>query len=202
MEIIKINNDNTIELIMADYINMLPKSLISNFFNNLKNNLDLNYLNKNIICKDQLNNENNITCQNLEEDDYVSLLTVYEYMNSFYNNKTYITSGNEIMWLYNDKAHTNGDNLSISDKNNFYEIRPIITIKSDILYKAGNGTKNSPYQIGKYDFSLGTKVKINNDKYIVYDYQEDIKLMSLKTIKQIYKGNILNFLNNNLFSNI
>lgn len=55
--IIKINNDNTIELIMDDYINMLPKSLISNFFNNLKNNLDLNYLNKNIICKDQLNNE-------------------------------------------------------------------------------------------------------------------------------------------------
>lgn len=33
--IIKINNDNTIELIMDDYINMLPKSLISNFFNNL-----------------------------------------------------------------------------------------------------------------------------------------------------------------------
>ena len=55
--IIKINNDNTIELIMDDYINMLPKSLISNFFNNLKNNLDLNYLNKNIIFKDQLNNE-------------------------------------------------------------------------------------------------------------------------------------------------
>lgn len=200
--IIKINNDNTIELIMDDYINMLPKSLISNFFNNLKNNLDLNYLNKNIICKDQLNNENNITCQNLEEDDYVSLLTVYDYMNSFYNNKTYITSDNEIMWLYNDKAHTNGDNLSISDKNNFYEIRPIITIKSDILYKAGNGTKNSPYQIGNNDFSLGTKVKINNDNYIVYDYQEDIKLMSLKTIKQIYKGNILNFLNNNLFSKL
>lgn len=159
MEIIKINNDNAIELIMDDYINMLPKSLISNFFNNLKNNLDLNYLNKNIICKDQLNNENNITCQNLEEDDYVSLLTVYEYMNSFYNNKTYITSDNEIMWLYNDKAHTNGDNLSISDKNNFYEIWPIITIKSDILYKAGNGNKNSPYQIGNNDFSLGTKVK-------------------------------------------
>ncbi len=200
--IIKINNDNTIELIMDDYINMLPKSLISNFFNNLKNNLDLNYLNKNIICKDQLNNENNITCQNLEEDDYVSLLTVYDYMNSFYNNKTYITSDNEIMWLYNDKAHTNGDNLSISDKNNFYEIRPIITIKSDILYKAGNGTKNSPYQIGNNDFSLGAKVKINNDNYIVYDYQEDIKLMSLKTIKQIYKGNILNFLNNNLFSKL
>lgn len=200
--IIKINNDNTIELIMDDYINMLPKSLISNFINNLKNNLDLNYLNKNIICKDQLNNENNITCQNLEEDDYVSLLTVYDYMNSFYNNKTYITSDNEIMWLYNDKAHTNGDNLSISDKNNFYEIRPIITIKSDILYKAGNGTKNSPYQIGNNDFSLGTKVKINNDNYIVYDYQEDIKLMSLKSIKQIYKGNILNFLNNKLFSKL
>lgn len=146
--------------------------------------------------------KNNITCQNLEEDDYVSLLTVYDYMNSFYNNKTYITSDNEIMWLYNDKAHTNGDNLSISDKNNFYEIRPIITIKSDILYKAGNGTKNSPYQIGNNDFSLGAKVKINNDNYIVYDYQEDIKLMSLKTIKQIYKGNILNFLNNNLFSKL
>lgn len=200
--IIKINSDSSLELILDDYINMLPKNLISTFFDNLESNLDLDYLIENNICKDTFDNENNITYQKLEKDKYVSLLSVYDYMNSFYENKTFITNDEEKLWLYNNDAHTNGDKLSTSNENNFYEIKPVITIKNSTLYKSGNGTKNSPYQIGNDDFSIGSKVKIDNDLYIVYDYKDDIKLMSLNTMDKIYKNDVLDYLNNEYYQKL
>lgn len=200
--IIKINSDSSLELILDDYINMLPKNLISTFFNKFESNLDLDYLIENNICKDTFDNENNITCQKLEKDKYVSLLSVYDYMNSFYENKTFITNDEEKLWLYNNDAHTNGDKLSTSNENNFYEIKPVITIKNSTLYKSGNGTKNSPYQIGNDDFSIGAKLKIDNDLYVVYDYKDDIKLMSLNTIDKIYKNDALDYLNNEYYQKL
>lgn len=200
--IIKINSDSSLELILDDYINMLPKNLISTFFDNLESNLDLDYLIENNICKDTFDNENNITCQKLEKDKIISLLSVYDYMNSFYENKTFITNDKEKLWLYNNDAHTNGDKLSTSNENKFYEVKPVITIKNSTLYKSGNGTKNSPYQIGNNDFSIGAKVKIDNDLYIVYDYKDDIKLMSLNTIDKIYKNDVLDYLNNEYYQKL
>lgn len=200
--IIKINSDSSLELILDDYINMLPKNLILTFFDNLESNLDLDYLIENNICKDTFDNENNITCQKLEKDKIVSLLSVYDYMNSFYESKTFITNDEEKLWLYNNDAHTNGDKLSTSNENNFYEIKPVITIKNSTLYKSGNGTKNSPYQIGNDDFSIGSKVKIDNDLYIVYDYKDDIKLMSLNTMDKIYKNDVLDYLNNEYYQKL
>ena len=123
-------------------------------------------------------------------------------MNSFYENKTFITNDEEKLWLYNNDAHTNGDKLSTSNENNFYEIKPVITIKNSTLYKSGNGTKNSPYQIGNDDFSIGAKVKIDNDLYVVYDYKDDIKLMSLNTIDKIYKNDALDYLNNEYYQKL
>mgnify|MGYP004514395929 FL=1 len=200
--IIKINSDSSLELILDDYINMLPKNLISTFFENLESNIDLDYLIENNICKDTFDNENNITCQKLEKDKYVSLLSVYDYINSFYDNKTFITNDKDKLWLYNNDAHTNGDKLSTSNENNFYEIKPVITIKNSTLYKSGNGTKNNPYQIGNNDFSIGAKVQINNDMYIVYDFKDNIKLMSLNTIDKIYKNNVLDYLNNEYYQKL
>lgn len=200
--IIKINSDSSLKLILDDYINMLPKNLISTFFNKFESNLDLDYLIENNICKDTFDNENNITCQKLEKDKYVSLLSVYDYINSFYGNKTFITNDKDKLWLYNNDAHTNGDKLSTSNENNFYEIKPVITIKNSTLYKSGNGTKNNPYQIGNNDFSIGAKVQINNDLYIVYDFKDDIKLMSLNTIDKIYKNNVLDYLNNEYYQKL
>ncbi len=200
--IIKINSDSSLKLILDDYINMLPKNLISTFFNKFESNLDLDYLIENNICKDTFDNENNITCQKLEKDKYVSLLSVYDYINSFYGNKTFITNDKDKLWLYNNDTHTNGDKLSTSNENNFYEIKPVITIKNSTLYKSGNGTKNNPYQIGNNDFSIGAKVQINNDMYIVYDFKDDIKLMSLNTIDKIYKNNVLDYLNNEYYQKL
>ena len=199
--IIKINSDSSITLILNDYINMLPKNLINEFLNNLENNLNIEYLTKNKVCEDDINN-NEITCNKVNNDSFINLLSVYDYINSFQDNKTFITNDNEIMWLYNTDNHTNGDSISKSNENKFYEIRPVITLRANTTYKSGDGNKDNPYMIDDEAFGLGTIVKINNDSYIVYDYKDDIKLMSLDIIKKLYKKDTLDYLNNDLYKKI
>ena len=199
--IVKINNDSSITLILDDYINMLPKNLINVFFENLTTNLNTDYLTKNKICIDEMN-DNEITCNKTNNDSYISLLSTYDYLNSFYEEKTFITKDKEIMWLYNNDNHTNGDSISKSNENNFYEIRPVITLKANTTYKDGNGKKDNPYKIDDEPFGLGSIIKINNDTYVVYDFINDIKLMSLKTIDNLNREKVLDYLNNELYENI
>ena len=199
--IVKINNDSSITLILDDYINMLPKNLINSFFENLTNNLNTDYLTKNKVCIDEMN-DNEITCNKINNNSYISLLNAYDYLNSFYEEQTFITKDKEIMWLYNNDNHTNGDSISKSNENNFYEIRPVITIKANTTYKTGNGNKENPYKIDDESFGLGSIVKINNETYVVYDFIDDIKLMSLNTIDKLNKEKVLDYLNNELYEKL
>jgi len=147
-------------------------------------------------------NDNEITCNKTNNDSYISLLSTYDYLNSFYEEKTFITKDKEIMWLYNNDNHTNGDSISKSNENNFYEIRPVITLKANTTYKDGNGKKDNPYKIDDEPFGLGSIIKINNDTYVVYDFINDIKLMSLKTIDNLNREKVLDYLNNELYEKI
>lgn len=199
--IVKINNDSSITLILDDYINMLPKNLINSFFENLTNNLNTDYLTKNKVCIDEMN-DNEITCNKINNNSYISLLSAYDYLNSFYEEQTFITKDKEIMWLYNNDNHTNGDSISKSNENNFYEIRPVITLKANTTYKTGNGNKDNPYKIDDKSFGLGSIVKINNETYVVYDFIDDIKLMSLNTIDKLNKEKVLDYLNNELYEKL
>lgn len=199
--IIKINNDSSITLILDDYINMLPKNLVNTFFKNLENNLDTNYLTKTKVCIDTYTN-NEITCNKTNKDNYITLLSVYDYINSLDDEKTFITKDNEIMWLYNNLNHTNGNNISTSNENNFYEIRPVVTLKPDTTYKSGNGNIDSPYIINEDTLSIGSKVKLGNDTYIVYDLKDNIKLMSTKTLNNLLIENVLDYLNNEFFKKL
>lgn len=199
--IVKINNDSSITLILDDYINMLPKNLINSFFENLTNNLNTDYLTKNKVCIDEMN-DNEITCNKINNNSYISLLSAYDYLNSFYEEQTFITKDKEIMWLYNNDNHTNGDSISKSNENNFYEIRPVITLKANTTYKTGNGNKDNPYKIDDESFGLGSIVKINNQTYVVYDFIDDIKLMSLNTIDKLNKEKVLDYLNNELYEKL
>lgn len=199
--IVKINNDSSITLILDNYINMLPKNLINSFFENLTNNLNTKYLTKNKICMDEMN-DNEITCNKINNNSYISLLSAYDYLNSFYEEQTFITKDKEIMWLYNNDNHTNGDSISKSNENNFYEIRPVITLKANTTYKTGNGNKDNPYKIDDESFGLGSIVKINNETYVVYDFIDDIKLMSLNTIDKLNKEKVLDYLNNELYEKL
>lgn len=194
--IIKINNDNTITIILDDYINVLPQNETKETFNTLYNNLDKTMLVKNNICLNNIENNNNIKCNIFKNDNYIDLLTTYDYLNSMKNDETYITKKDEKLWLNNENIIAINNKISTMDNTFYNVIRPVITLKNNILYQKGNGKINSPYEVGKKDLSLGSKLTINNDEYIVIDTTSNYKLLSTKPIKDISYNDIENYLNN------
>ena len=190
--IVRINADNSIDIILDDYITLLPwdskvvpftESEIYKYINNdFLDLLDKDMLNMTTFCTDKLSDLAKITCEGHNSDSYVKLLDVANYLNSVNKSKSYLTSADEIFWLadYSDEKiwHTNGINVSQSLSNSFYEIRPMVRLKSTTVYKDGDGTKEKPFIVGKEDkLSVGSKVILGEDKWIVYDNKDNIKLM-------------------------
>lgn len=197
--IVKINTDKSVEIVLDDYVNILPwnkesteltKSDIFKYLNNdFLNNLDKSKLQKINFCEDKITDLSNITCNNQNTDSYVRLLDVTEFLNTVRNKKTYLSKDDEIFWLndYNDDKvwHTNGSNVSMSDANTFYEIRPMVRLKSELIYKEGKGTKEEPYLVDE-DKKLGLEstVLLDKDEWLVYEMGEVVKLMRKDVIAE------------------
>lgn len=194
--IIKINSDSTITMILDDYINVLPQNDTKKTFETLYNNLDNKVLVKNKICLNNIEENNNIKCNVLKNDEYINLLSIYDYFNSFENDESFITKKDEKMWLNNENTIAINNNISNVDNKNHYEIRPVITINNNILYTEGDGSLNNPYKIGSSTLSLGSKIKKDNDEYIIIDTTNNYKLLSEKVIKDLTYDEVNDYLNN------
>ena len=194
--IIKINNDSTITMILDDYINVLPQNDTKKTFETLYNNLDKKVLVKNKICLNNIEDDNNIKCNVLKNEEYINLLSAYDYFNSFKNEESFITKKDEKIWLNNENTIAINNKISNVDNTNPYEIRPVITINNNILYTEGDGTITNPYKIGVSTLSLGSKVSKDNDKYIVIDATNNYKLLSEKVIENITYDEVNEYLNN------
>lgn len=199
--IIRINQDKSIDIILDDYISILPwnkevtsfkESDIFKYLNNdFLNALDKEMLTTTSFCTDSVDDLTKITCNLQDNDNYVKLLDVSNFLNSVKNSKSYLVKDDEILWLSDnaiDKIwHTNGANVSESDANSFYEIKPVVRLKETSIYKDGNGSYDNPFQVGLNDqLSVGSTVMLNNDKWIVYEISDNIKLMKEEVIdKQV-----------------
>lgn len=200
--IVRINRDDTIEIILDDYINLLNWD---NENDNYKNANVYNYLNdyflgsidKNMlaplnICIDKFDTLSELSCNNTINDSYVSLLDVSNFLNSVVDGKSYLVKTDEIFWLSNqgtDKVwHTNGVNVSMSDGNNFYEVRPLVTLKATTALYTGDGTKEKPYQISeeKQEINIGSYVKLGDDLWTVYNDDDYFRLSLASTLPKQY----------------
>ncbi len=190
--IVRINADNSLDIILDDYITLLPwgnkvtsfkESDIYKYINtDFLEVLNQEILNKTSFCTDKLSDLSSITCENQNSDGYVKLLDVANFLNSVNNGKSYLVKSDEIFWLADygtDKIwHTNGVNVSQSEINSFYEIRPMVRLRNTTVYSTGDGTINNPYIVDKEDkLSVGSKVILGEDEWIVYDNKDNIKLM-------------------------
>ena len=190
--IVRINADNSIDIILDDYISILPwdskvtsfkESGIYHYLNHdFLDNLDKDMLVSTSFCEDKIDDLTNITCEKQNTNSYVKLLDVANFLNSVRNKKTYLTSSDEIFWLADyssDKIwHTNGANVSQSEVNSFYEIRPMVRLKGTTIYSKGDGGKDTPFEVGSNDeLMVGSRVKLGEDMWIVYDVSNNIKLM-------------------------
>lgn len=199
--IVRINADNSIDIILDDYTTLLPwnssvtefkKADIYEYLNkDFLSLLDQDMLVKTSFCTDKIDSLSSITCEDQEMDGYVKLLDVANFLNSVNKSKSYLVKEEEIFWLSDygtDKIwHTNGVNVSQSEVGIFYEIRPMVRLKSTTVYSSGEGTMEKPFTVDKEDIlRVGSKVKLGEDTWIVYDNTSDIKLMLEKTLdKQV-----------------
>ena len=238
--IVKINNDNTMKLISEDVLTYLAynnkitdfkNSYVSKWLNNkdeensgiLLKELDNKYLVNDKVCTDKITKANNQECKNYEQDLYISLLSISDYMNaggskSYLNieKKYYLSSINdEEVWYVNNtgKAEEN-------DGKDLLGIRPTITLGSAAKQDKGNGTKDDPYIINT-DTKFASYVKLKDDLYRIYETSDNKLKLSLNTIlkddnlefEHIYsnksyyfndteKGSLAYYLNNTLLNKL
>lgn len=197
--IIKINEDKTIDIVLDESINNLKwNSTISNFndtdISKYLNEVFLSNLNKDlltntIVCNDDINDINEISCNKTDSKKLVRLLNINEFLNSKSNEKSYISDGTNI-WLSSKGSKKiltiNSDNLSYADPTFAYYIKPVVTLKNTNQLLDGKGTKESPYIIEKEtkDIFYGDHIKLGQDIWTVYDMDKDtLKL----TLTNLYK---------------
>lgn len=196
--IIKLNSDNSLTAISDKALTYLAfgktESFInSNVYNWLNSNekeytgiletaLNKNYLQKTTICTTKLDELSNTPCNETNNDNYFSLLSVVDYLNigskdSYLANDEYfylsnLNNDNKVWYIDNE------GNGKLSTGNDILGIRPVITIKANVDYVSGKGTKDNPYIIEKDNSLFGSYVKLGNDIWRIYQIKDnDIKLM-------------------------
>lgn len=217
--IIKINSDNSITAISNNsltslaygehlkyqdsYVNMwlnISEKEYSGILEKHLNNKD-KYLQKTNICLDTIDELNNDECQNNYKENYISLLETKDFVNAG-NKNSYIVN-NEYFYLVNSNSKNeiwfidNEGKITTNKGTDIIGIRPVITIKSNIDYIDGNGSKDKPYKFEKENGLFGSYVKLDNNLWRIYQVNEsDVKLVlndylkvNNEEIKYIYSNN-------------
>lgn len=198
--IIKINNDNSITIISDSsltslafgenltyensYINKwlnLTDEKYSGILEKHLNNKEI-YLQKTETCLDIIDELNNQDCQNVFKDNYISLLSTSDFVNVG-NKDSYIVN-NEHFYLNN--SNSNNEIWYVNDEGKFgtnkgtdiIGIRPVITIKTNIDYVSGQGSKEDPYIIEKENGLFGGYVKLDDQIWRIYQVNDtEVRLM-------------------------
>ena len=241
--IIKINEDNSITLISDKSLTSLAygKSLsyedsyifkwlnqtndeYSGILEKHLNNKEL-YLQPTNTCLDTINELDNKECQNIDNKNYLSLLSTTDFINignkeSFVINNENFYLGNttdelEVWFVDNEGKITTNNGLDIIG------VRPVITIKSNIEYLEGTGSIDNPYTIEKEISLFGSYVKLDNQLWRIYQVNEtEVRLIlndylktNNKNFEYIYsnissyhndykQGSIAYYLNNDFLNNL
>ncbi len=215
--IIRINVDKSIDLVLDEYINRIPwnetittydKSNIKSYIESkILPILDQEKLVKTSYCTDKIHELSEISCNETNNDNYIRLLGINDYLNSLNNDKTYMNSGNEYIWLYNSGEknvwHTTGSYLANSSPNNSYGIKVVVTLKNSTVYLNGDGSLENPYivELGNKDIKVGTYLDIDDNIYTVYEVGEDYyKVESNKVLqnKELFDKSSSDYTNSSL----
>ncbi len=196
--IIKSNADGTMDIILDDYINVLPFSkeystYIESDIHKWLNEYFLNYLDKEYltgtkICLDTVSDLNSYSCNTSNTDSYVRIMSVKEYLNSKVENATYVGNIESTLWLStvsNDGAwQINGNNLSVASETRALGIKPVVTLRVGVALLDGDGTKENPYKIEKEknEIQIGDYIKLGNDIYVVYNNQNNQLSLALNGV--------------------
>lgn len=195
--ITKINTDGSLEIVTDNYVNAMKwnneiKDYKDSDVRKYLNEVFLKTLNKEFLtnvsyCEDKVNDIASITCDSNNTEDYVRLLGINEFLNSVVDGKTFITSAEEYIWLYNNGDemvwHTNGTNVSTSEAASGNLVKALVHIKNSAVLKSGTGTKEDPYVIedNKKVLNVGSYVKLGEDSWVIYEKNDKVLKLALTT---------------------
>ena len=147
------------------------------------------------------------TCTN-KVTEKVGLLTYEDYIyakdgNSIENGGSYLDE-DELSWLItptnnasNQQWHTHYSNPSTLTLEKYYTntygqgVRPVISIKDDVLVKSGEGTRNNPYVLSSERSLKGNK-KLNFGKVGDYVYLDESNNPYVTEITETYVNKVSN----------
>ena len=166
------------------YIHKWLNESDDNYSGILERNLNsmVSYLKDNNLCNDKINDVNNLTCENINNNYPITLLSINDYINTGASNSFINSSENFYLSNLNDNnevwyVNTDGK-LNTSDGNDIYGVKPVITFKENIDLVSGKGTKEDPYVIESNIGLFGSYVSLEEDIYRVIDINgEELKLM-------------------------
>lgn len=182
--VVKINADNTVEMVTEEPVNNLmwnstitdyTKSDIHKYINDVfLKNLNKDMLEKITICTDMVTNINKITCEKKDEESYVKLMSATDFLNSVNKSSSFINK-EDSLWLSDrgktDAWYAKGTSVSSYEPEETYLIKPMIRLKMKTTVQGGTGTKEDPYQIEKekQELKIGSYIKLGDDKWILYE---------------------------------
>ena len=197
--IIGIDKNGGIKLISDDVSTVIYdgsdddiNSYVEDWLNNVYlSTLNDEYLVDTFVCGDVV--DTNITCNNVVEEK-ISSLTLYDYMkigdtDSYLNNGSYY-------WLRSKKSDNTTwfiDNEGISsttDNKVSLGVRPVITLKSDLIVISGDGSIDNPYIIETYaptklgDAYVGSYVNFSNHLFRIMSNNEVTKLVMIDEVEK------------------
>ena len=205
--IIKINDDNSVTAISDSSLTSLAfgkklnyeKSHVFKWLNKtedeysgiLEKNLNdkETYLQKTVACLDKIDKLENTPCKETNTDNYITLLPVVDYLNigsknSYLANSEYFYLGNsnseDKIWYIDEDG-----GATLSTGHDIIGIRPVITIKANIDYISGDGTKEKPYKIEKENALFGSYVKIDDTIWRIYEVNDsEVRIMLNDYLKE------------------
>jgi len=220
--IIKINQDNSLTVISDSsltslafgglvsyensYINKWLNSSEKEYSGILESQLNKKetYLQRTITCIDTVDELDNKECTNTINDNYISLLSTSDYVN-IGNKESYVIN-NEYFYLNN--SNSNNEIWYIDDEGkittnkgtDIIGVRPVITIKSNIDYISGDGSKNNPYKIEKENGLFGSYVKLDNQLWRIYQVNDTEVRLVLNDYLKVNNSNLeYQYSNNNSY---
>jgi len=193
--VIKISDNNIITMVSDNSLTSLAfgkdktyeESYVNNWLNEndseysgiLESNLNsvVTYLKNADLCTNKIDDVSNSNCTSINNDYYLSTLSINDYINTgaangFINTSedfylSNITSDNQV-WYVNTEGK-----MDKSDGTDIYGIKAVIKTKENLNLVSGDGTKENPY-VFESNFGLfGSYIKLDEDIWRVIDVNDD-----------------------------
>jgi len=164
------------------------------------------------MCSDVIDDLTNITCNEINKDNKITLLSLYDYAES--GGKSGFLNNGENYYLStldsnNNNYYINSDGeVGINQvTTKIYGVRPVITINSQTILLSGNGTKDNPYKIESHDIKtlndvyVGNYIEFNNDVYkVINKYDDTVRVAATSVLKNNEENLLYRYCSTNLYN--